>query len=79
MYELVGMQHLNFTGQDGNLVEGVKLHFLDDTNPHVNGKACMTQFIRSSHPCYESAVKLNYGKFEIRFGYGGRIVALEQK
>ena len=74
MLKLVGKQILDFVGKDGQPVNGIKLHFTDDTRSHVDGAAADTLFIRKGHDCYEKACGLPLGEFRIEFGFGGRIL-----
>lgn len=65
---LVGKQIVSFTDRStGELIEGVKLHFNCADNGVV-GLAAMTQFIRKDHPCYQKAVELPLGEFNIIYG-----------
>lgn len=64
---LVGKQKISFYDQQGQLIEGVKLHFTGYDN-RVIGQAAMTQFIRTDHPCYDAALALKIGEFDIIYG-----------
>lgn len=71
--ELVGKQNVNFTNQQtGEVIEGVKLHFISPEN-NVTGLAAMTQFIRKDHPAYEKALDLPLGNFNIIYGRRGSV------
>lgn len=79
MYVLVGKQIMDFVGKDGNPVQGVKLHYTDDTRTDVEGLAASTLFIRKDHVCYNSALSLPMGEMKIEFGFGGRIIDIQTK
>lgn len=66
--QLIGKQCVSFTDRTtGELIEGVKLHFNCPDNGVV-GLAAMTQFIRKEHPCYQKAMDLSLGDFNIIYG-----------
>ena len=74
--QLVGKQMVDFVNQQtGEQVKGIKLHFTcpDD---RVSGLAASTQFIRSSHACYDKAVNIALGEFTIIYGQKGSVVDL---
>lgn len=74
MMNLVGKQLIDFKNkQTGEQVEGIKLHFTDDTVSNVKGAACLTQFVSKKNECYQKAYDLPLGPFKIYYGYGGRI------
>lgn len=79
MYNLIGKQILDFTGNDGKPVQGVKLHYSDDTREDVEGLAASTLFIRKEHNCYNKALSLPLGEMKIEFGFGGRIIDIQTK
>lgn len=79
MYNLIGKQILDFTGNDGKQVQGVKLHYTDDTRTDVEGLAASTLFIRKEHNCYGKALNLPLGEMKIEFGFGGRIIDISSK
>lgn len=45
-YTVVGVQAVDFTGSDGNKVEGWKVHCTYE-NEHVDGMAVLSQFVKS--------------------------------
>lgn len=66
--ELVGKQMVSFTDRStGELIEGIKLHYTGVENG-VSGLAALTQFIRKDHPCYDKAIQLSFGEFDIIYG-----------
>lgn len=75
--QLVGKQRISFTDQQGNLIEGIKLHFTGVDN-RVSGLAAMTQFIRVDHPCYSEAANLMVGEFDIIYGRNNSIQRIVQ-
>lgn len=79
MYDLIGKQILDFTGNDGKPVQGIKLHYADDTRSDVEGMAASTLFIRKEHNCYNKALALPLGEIKIEFGFGGRIIDIQSK
>lgn len=79
MYNLIGKQILDFTGNDGKPVQGVKLHYTDDTRTDVEGLAASTLFIRKEHNCYNKVLSLPQGEIKIEFGFGGRIIDISSK
>lgn len=79
MYILIGKQILDFIGNDGKAVQGVKLHYTDDTRTDVEGLAASTLFIRKEHALYNNALSLPFGEMKIEFGFGGRIIDIQTK
>lgn len=75
MMVLVGKQMVDFVGKDGP-VKGVKLHFTDDSRNDVEGCQALTQFVRRDNPLYTKACTIPLGEFDIRYGYGGKIMDL---
>lgn len=74
--ELVGKQDVKFTGNDGNMIEGIKLHILDKSE-FVMGRMCVTEFLRVIHPCFVKAQGLPLGEINIMYGRKGVIVGIE--
>lgn len=74
--ELVGKQMVNFKNADGQVVEGVKLHFLCDDD-RVNGRMAATQFIGVNHAMYDKAVAMPLGEFDFTYGMKGKIVNID--
>lgn len=75
--QLVGKQMISFTDNSGQLVEGVKLHFIG-ADDRVMGQAALTQFIRKTHPCYNAALQLELGEFDILYGRNNSIQKIIQ-
>lgn len=44
MYKIVGIEKLNFTAKDGNIVKGTRFHCITTKN-YVNGNAVDTVFV----------------------------------
>lgn len=73
--ELVGKQMVDFIDKEGKRIQGIKLHLVAP-DPKVEGRASITQFIRSDSPLYNKAVDCSLGPIVITYGYRGAIVDL---
>lgn len=73
MNELVGKQIVSFKNDKGELIEGVKLHFLCQDD-RVSGKCANTQFINATSALYQKAVDMPFGDFNFMYGPKGRIL-----
>lgn len=75
--QLVGKQMISFRDNNGQMIEGIKLHFTG-ADDRVMGQAALTQFIRKEHPCYNAALQLEMGEFDILYGRNNSIQKIIQ-
>lgn len=52
-WEVVGTQFMNFDAQDGNHIEGLKLHCVGSGNSNVKGSSVSTFFCSVNRPEYK--------------------------
>lgn len=71
--ELVGKQYIDFVDKEGKRIQGVKLHLVV-SDPKVEGRAAIAQFINYNSDLYSKAVNIPLGKIVIEYGYRGSIV-----
>lgn len=68
----VGRQMVDFTNNNGDKVQGIKMHLvgLDD---RVEGECCFTQFINFTNPLYQKVVSMPFGEVNIVYGPRGTV------
>lgn len=72
--QVVGVQKFNFTGNNGNAVNGVKLHFLYAV-PYVVGSACDVLTVMDSAGVDVSDIRPE-GIYNFDFDMKGKLVAI---
>ena len=70
--KVVGKQHLDFVGKDGNRVVGVKLHCFCKKND-VEGEATESIFINARSESYDTAKAVSVGSYvDVSFNRWGK-------
>lgn len=65
--QLVGKQKISFTNDQGQVIQGVKLHYVGPDD-RVAGMAALTKFVSMDSPLFDAALQLQLGEFDIIYG-----------
>lgn len=71
--QLVGRKRLDFTGNDGRPVNGVKLQMLVK-DASVEGLACDMPFVDINSPVFNTAMSCPFGDVLVEYDRKGKIV-----
>lgn len=76
--EVVGLKKVNFTGNDGNKVEGINLYYTASGQSGVEGLETGKLFI-SNQRCKDLGLsRIDSGSYELFFNRYGKVDSLKQ-
>lgn len=76
--EIVGVKKVDFTGRDGNRVEGMNLYYTAAAQPGVQGLEAGKLFVSNQKFRDLGISKIEEGSYEIFYNRFGKIDSLKQ-